>query len=266
MKKFVYVDGANVAFHVHGSGPGVMLLHGTGGNSETNWSQVAGLLSEHYTVIRPDYSGSGATVDNGRVLNMATLAAQVVAAAEHTGIRPLHLVGFSLGGSLATYVAAEFPSLVRSLVVLSGPADSADTRQTLQFELWRDLIRTDRRAMARLLVLTGLSPDFLAAMDASQVRTIIEQVIATNNWEGMARQVDLDLVLDVRDQARRVTQPALIVGCTHDQMVPLAAARPLATLIPGARYLEIATGHLSTVERPDEVARLIHEFVAEIKA
>lgn len=264
MKDFVKVDGVNVAFHIDGAGPGLMLLHGTGGDSETNWNEVAALLSARYTVIRPDYAGSGATADDGRALSMPMLAAQVMAAAERAGVFPLHLVGFSLGGSLATYVAAEFPHLVRSLVVLSGWAGSTDPRQALQFELWLDLIRTDRRAMARLLLLTGLRPDFLARMDAAQVRTIIDQIIENNNWEGMARQVDLDIALDVRDQARRVTQPALVIGCTHDQMVPPALAHALATLIPGARYEEIDTGHLSTLERPDEVARLIHEFVDAI--
>jgi 3-oxoadipate enol-lactonase len=259
---FVESGGAKVAFRVEGSGPGLMLLHGTGGNSETNWSQLVGRLSESHTVVRPDYSGSGQTVDDGRPLSVGMLAAQVVAVAARVGATPFDLVGFSLGAPIAIYIAAEYPELVRSIVLLSEFATSADARQSLQFELWRDLIRTDRKAMARLLLITGFSPDFLAGMDRSAVLQAIESIVQTNNWDGMARQVELDLTIDVRDQARRIAKPALIIGCTHDYMVPPAHARDLADLIPGARYREIPTGHLATLERPDQVAQSVLDFVS----
>lgn len=260
---FVEVDKAKVFFRVDGAGPGMVLLHGTGGNSETNWSQVVDRLAGRRTVVRPDYSGSGDTVDDGRPLTVQMLAAQVVGAAEQAGATPFDLVGFSLGASIAIYIAAEYPHLVRSLVLLSGFVTSADTRQTLQFELWRDLIRTDREAMARLLLLTGFSPDFLAAMDASTVVQATQQIVATNNWDGMARQVELDLTIDVRDQAGRITKPALVIGGVHDHMVPLAHARSLSQLIPNARYLEIETGHLATLERPEAFAQAVLEFVSD---
>ena len=261
MTNIVEVDAAKVAFRVDGSGPGLMLLHGTGGNSDTNWSQLVDRLAESRTVIRPDYSGSGETVDDGRPLTVSMLAAQVVAVAKKIGSIPFDLVGFSLGAAVAIYVAAEYPHLVRSVVSLSGFTTSADPRQKLQFGLWRDLIRTDQKAMARLLLITGLSPDFLAAMDEAAMLQAIDTIVETNNWDGMARQVELDLTIDVRDQARRLTQPVLVIGCAHDDMVPLAHSRSLASVIPNARYLEIETGHLSTLERPSQVAQSVLEFV-----
>jgi pimeloyl-ACP methyl ester carboxylesterase len=261
MTNRIDVDGAKVAYRVDGTGPGMMLLHGTGGNSETNFSQLVGGLSKSRTVIRPDYSGSGETYDNGSPLTVATLASQTVAAAEQAGATPFDLVGYSLGGSVAIYIAAEYSHFVRSVTLLSAFATSEDSRQKLQWGLWRDLIRTDRRAMARLLLIQGFSPDFLAGMDDPAVTRIVDEIVITNNWDGMARQVELDLKLDVRDQARRIAKPALVIGCTHDYMVPPAHSRSLADLIPNARYLEIATGHLSTIEKPDQVVRSVLDFV-----
>ena len=258
---FVEVDQAKVFFRVDGSGPGLVLLHGTGGNSETNWSQLVGRLSESHMVIRPDSSGSGETVDDGRPLTVAMLAAQAVAAAEQAGATPFDVVGFSLGAVVATYIAAEYSHLVRSVILLAGLATSADTRMTLQFKLWLDLIRSDRGAMARLLLITGFSPDFLAGMEYPAALQVVEDIVITNNWDGMARQVELNLKIDVRDQARRITKPALVIGCTHDYMVPPSHAHSLASLIPNARYLEIPTGHLATLERPDELAKSVLEFV-----
>jgi 3-oxoadipate enol-lactonase len=259
----VEVDGAKVAFRVDGSGPGLVLVHGTGGNSETNWSQVVGHLTEHRTVVRPDYSGSGETIDNGRPLTVAALAAQVVAAAEQAGAAPFDLVGFSLGAAVATYIAVEYPDFVRSVVLLAGFLSSTDARQTMQFELWRDLIHTDRRAMAGFILITGFSPNFLSRLGHAGISEAVSEIIANNNWEGMARQVELDLTIDVRDQAQHIAKPTLVIGCLHDHMVPSAHARELATLISGARYAEMTTCHLAPLEAPDEFARLVLDFLAD---
>lgn len=257
----ITVDAARIAFRVDGAGPGLVLVHGTGGNAETNWSQMVASLAQSRTVVRPDYSGSGDTTDDGAKLSVAMLAAQVVAAARQAGATPFDLVGFSLGAAVATHIAAEYPDLVGSVVLLAGFVSGKDARQTLQFELWRDLIRKDRRMMARFLLITGFSADFLSTMGKVAIDRAIDEITANNDWDGMLRQIELDLTLDVGDQARRIAKPTLVIGCTHDAMVPSAHARELAALVPGARYKEMATGHLAPLEKPEELARLILDFL-----
>lgn len=264
--KRVTCAGADVAYHVDGAGPGLVLVHGTGGDSQSNWAHLVEPLSAYRTVVRPDYSGSGATTDDGAPLTVAMLAAQVVAAAKAAGAVPFNLVGFSLGASIASFIAAEYPDLVRSVVLLAGFASGKDARQRMQFELWRDLIRTDRPSMARLLLLTGFSPDFLSRLGDDAITENIAVMVATNNWDGMARQVALDMTLDVRSQARRIDKPALVIGCSHDHMVPPSHARELAKLIPGADYAEMATGHLAALEQPDVFLTLLRDFLRKHSA
>jgi pimeloyl-ACP methyl ester carboxylesterase len=67
--------------------------------------------------------------------------------------------------------------------------------------------------------------------------------------------------MDVRDQARRIKKPVLVIGCTHDHMVPAAHARQLASLIPGARYAEMTTEHLAALEQPAEFVALVSDFL-----
>lgn len=85
--------------------------------------------------------------------------------------------------------------------------------------------------------------------------------MATVNWSGMRRQVELDLVVDTRDQARRIELPTLVIGCEHDQMVPLAHTRQLAVLIPAARYAQMRCGHIALMENPDEFVSLVLDFL-----
>lgn len=256
----VDVDGARVAFHVDGTGPALVLVHGTGGNAESNWAGVTASLGASRMVVRPNYSGSGETSDGGGPLTIAVLAAQVVAAASAAGALPFDLVGFSLGSAVATFIASEYPGAVRSLILLAGFVKS-DARQDMQFRLWRDLIDADRSAMARLMLLSGFSPAHLARLDAATMSALIEDTLAAVNWPGMRRQVELDLAIDVRDYARRVNVPTLVIGCEHDQMVPVAHARELATLIPAARYAEMRCGHLALTENPHEFVGLVLDFL-----
>lgn len=261
---FVQIDGAQVAYRVDGSGPGLVLVHGTGGNSETNWGALVGRFTKDYTVVRPDYSGSGDTSDDGGPLSLAQLAGQVVAVAKDAGAVPFDLVGFSLGSAVATYIAAEHPHLVHSVVLVSGFVSSAEARQVTQFSLWHDLIRSDRTSMARLMLLSGFSPEFVSRMGEDVVEDVVEQIVATMRWDGMARQVELDTLIDVTEQARRIDKPTLVVGCTHDQMVPIHNARALANLIKDSRFEEIASGHVVPQERPEDLAALILAFFDDL--
>ncbi len=255
------VDGTTVFYRIDGNGPGLVLIHGTGGDGDSNWGHLVDQLTPHWKVIRPDYAGSGKTEDDGRPLSMAALAAQVVAAARTANATPFDLVGFSLGASVAAYIAAEYLEEVRAVVLLAGFASGEDGRMQLEFGLWRDLIRSDHRAMARLLLLTGFSPDFLASLSSQQIEESIDAIITGNQWEGMLRQVELDLTLDINQQVKRITKPTLVIGCTHDQMVPPAHARALAMTITGARYVELDSGHLAPLERPDEFVQVVTDFL-----
>lgn len=260
MKK-VKIDGATVAYRVDGEGPGLVLIHGTGGNSETNWGHLIPTLAQHWTVVRPDYSGSGDTGDDGGSLTVERLAAQVVAAAESAGAVPFDLIGFSLGTAVAMIIAADYPHLVRRVVLLGAFLSSADARQKMQFGLWNDLIRTDRRAMARFILLTGFSPAFLSSLGEQGIADSIEAIVTGNDWDGMARQVDLDLAVNVTEAARRIDKPVLVIGCTHDHMVPPAEARAVAAIIPRARYAELPTGHLAALEQPEAFIDLLDGFL-----
>jgi len=256
-------DGTEVAYRVDGQGPPVVLIHGTGGDSETNWRPMADRLAGAWRVVRPDYAGSGATRDDGRALTLDALAGQVAAAAQDAGAVPCHLVGFSLGAAVAVRLAATRPDLVRTVTLVAGFASADDARLGLQFALWRELAATDRRTLARLILLTGFSPDAVSALGADGVAEAVETTLATAPWEGMVRQIEVDLALDVRADAARIAAPALVIGCALDHMVPPSHARRLAETIPGARYAELASGHLAPMERPDDLAELVAAFLRE---
>jgi 3-oxoadipate enol-lactonase len=253
---------ADVEYFVDGNGAPLVLVHGTGGNAQTNWGHLVDRFAAERRVVRPNYSGSGGTRDKGGVLSVERIGAEVIAAADAADAAQFDLLGFSLGAAVTTWIAAHHPGRVRRLVLLAGFADSGDTRLQCQFELWNRLIDTDRRAAAQLILLTGFSPSFLSTLSCEQIETAIDEMVAGNNWDGMSRQVDVDLSLDVRAEARAIQSPTLVLACQHDHMVAPVHSRALHEAIKPSIYRELVSGHLAPLEAPDRFVEEVCRFLA----
>lgn len=261
MNLYTTIDNAQVSYSVDGTGPSnLVLVHGAGANSETNWAHFIEYFSANYTVVRPNYSGSGETIDDGSALTTEILAKQVIAAAKAADAIPFDLIGFSLGTSVATYIAAEYPEYVKSLILLA-PYLKGNARTRLQFELWKDLSTTNRKAMSNIIIQTGFSANFSSAWDDKTITQTLENTLQTNNWEGFIRQAELLIHTDVIEQAKKVNQPTLVIGCTYDYMIPSIFAKEAAKLISDAQYAELATGHLAIYEKPNEFLTLVTDFL-----
>ncbi|MFG2001489.1 alpha/beta fold hydrolase [Spirillospora sp. NPDC048911] len=256
----ITVADANVHYEVEGTGPGLVLVHGTQGSGETSWGHLVDGFTGDRTVVRPDLSGSGKTTDAGGELTVETLAGQVAAAARAAVDGPVDIVGFSLGAVVAAATAALEPGLVRRLVLVAGWAHTGNARQRLMFELWRELDRADFGLLNREVILNGFSPRFLEGLGPAG---IAETIAAGAREPGLDRQLDLDLRVDVRDLLPRVTAPALVVELTRDQLVPAWGPIALHDGIAGSRYTEIDSGHLVLFERPAELTELIRGFVLD---
>ena len=234
----------------------IVLVHGTMGKSE-DWSRVAEELSKSRPVIRPDYTKRVTGRNSAKALAIKDLADEVVAAVKAEGKQRCDLVGSSLGAAVATCIAAEYPELVRALVLVSGFSHGSDPRMSLQFRLWLRLASTDRTAFSQLLLVTGLSPTYFSAFNETTLDGIIENFIASTDWQPVEEIIGVDLSLDVREYARRIKSPALLLTATHDQIVPPAYSE---NLIPGAKTIELDSGHLIFIEKPVELASAILAF------
>jgi 3-oxoadipate enol-lactonase len=234
----------------------IVLLHGTMGKSE-DWSRVVKKLSGSRSVIRPNYIERVAGRNSTNALAVKHLADEVVAAVRAEGKSRFDLVGGSLGAAVAICVAAEYPELVRSLVLVSGFSHGSDPRMNLQFKLWLRLASTDKVAFAKLLLVSGLSPGFLSAFDEPTLNGIIENFVAMTDWRPIEQTIRVDLSLDVREYAARIRTPALLITAKHDQIVPPAYSE---NLVPDAKTIELDSGHLIFLEKPVDLASAILSF------
>src|SRR5690606_16617579 len=200
--------------------------------------------------------------DEGGTLTVSMLAEQVLAAVRACNAASFDLLGYSLGSAVAAHIAAEYPQLVRSLVLVAPFAKGSEPRIKLQFELWQQLIRQDPAAFARLVLLNGFSPAFLRGFDEAQIEQWVGLIQQSNRWDGMLRQVELDARLDITGQLKKIDRPTLVIGCSQDYILGPEPARAIAQSLPRARYAELDAGHMVPFERPQELLQLVEDFLA----
>ena len=274
------VHGYGRAFHVLGSGPPLLLIHGIGDSSET-WADVLPALARRHTVIAPDLLGHGQSAKPRADYTIAAYACGMRDLLTLLGIDHVTVVGHSLGGGIAMQFAYQFPERCQRLVLVSSAGMGREVHPVFRlasgpgaafgmYLLTRAPVRTAARVATPLLNLSGgagLGPDLNYAM--SRYRQFAD---------GTARRAFLRTVragVDLRGQAITMLDrsylaqhmPTLIIWGTRDGIIPLRHAEIAHTALAGSQ-LEIfeGAGHFPHHHDPERFIRVVQNFLDETKA
>jgi pimeloyl-ACP methyl ester carboxylesterase len=242
--------------------PPILLLHGQPGGA-ADWDQVAKRLRGRATAVaidRPGWDG----VSPPRDLDGNARAA--IAELDRRGIRRAVIVGHSLGGAIAAWLAAAQPDRVAALV-LAAPA--ANLASLYPIDRWLaapvagELAGGLTMAGAGLaLAVPGLRRRIAAAtgLDDAYLLSARRAALRPGAWRAFAWE-QRTLVRDMPELERRlgsISAPTTIVAGAGDRVVPASAARELARQIPGARLvISEAAGHLLPQRDPELLASAI---------
>src|SRR5687768_14207832 len=212
VQRLAKVGPLTVHYEVAGKGPAVVLIHGLSGSGRW-WAYNVPVLAQQYQVYNVDLVGFGRSRGQRLVLGEAggwfTEWLQVV------GITEAHLVGHSLGGYIATEVAATVPEAVRRLVLVDAlglPMGPGFVRHAL------DLARAVR--YIRLSCLPVLVGDLLRAGP----RTM---------WQA-TREV---LSADLSDRLGAVQAETMVIWGEKDTLLASELGCKLAERLARARFV-----------------------------
>nr|BFE61741.1 alpha/beta fold hydrolase [Dactylosporangium thailandense] len=265
-----HVDVAGVRTRVlrAGSGPDLVLLHGTGGHLEAYARDLAG-LAEDFTVTVYDMVGHGWSGLPDRPYTIDVLSDHLVGLLDALGIGAAHLSGESLGGWVAAWTAAFHPGRVDRLV-LNTPGNITNKPEVMRrlkdstLAAVRDPSdETVRRRVEFLFHHTEMVTDELVGLR--------RQVYSR---PGFVRAIENTLVLQDpvvrRDFAwdpawvGKIAAPTLLLWTDHDPTGGLDEAELLLGWIPDARLTVIAdAGHWPQWEKPQQYLRVHREFLRD---
>ena len=114
---YATLDGIRFHYETQGEGDPLLLINGLSAPA-ANWLfQVKG-LSPHYQVVTFDNRGVGETdMPGASVYPMTQMADDAAAVLDHLGIPKAHVIGHSMGGTIAMELAIRHPQRVRSLAL-----------------------------------------------------------------------------------------------------------------------------------------------------
>ncbi|GAA3431344.1 alpha/beta fold hydrolase [Kutzneria kofuensis] len=250
---------AVVEYDVTGAGPGVVLVHGTAA-TRLQWQGLTSALQDRFTVVAPDYSGSGGTVDHGGPLLLSDLADEIVAAADHAGLDSFHLVGHSLGAAIATHVAGTHPDRVLSLALHAGWVRTTP-RMAAEFLYWKELLAADVSLFARMLPLMAFGPRYWSSSPDNEA---LVRDLAAAITPGALRQIDVDTAVDLTPVLDSVVAPTLVLASIHDRVIDPAQQQALLAGIATSRYAEIDAGHGAPAEDPTGFITRVTGFLDEL--
>jgi pimeloyl-ACP methyl ester carboxylesterase len=263
-------------------------VHGLGGSSQ-NFTDLAGLLAGRFDAQAIDLPGFGYSDPSPRY-SIRALADILTAYLEHAGRGAVHLVGNSLGGSIAVRVASLRPDLVRTLTLISPAMPFLNPRRTAQGPLLPILAlpRADRLfawGMARLTVEQMADQVMLACfgdttkVSAQRRAEAIEEIklrytvahyprAYMGTLRGLVSSFLRAYLPGEGSQwrlAAHIVAPALVIGGLDDKLVDPRVPAQVASVIPDSRLLILPrVGHVAQMEVPRLVARGIVGMLNEL--
>ncbi len=265
--RYETIRGHRIRYVRAGSGPAVVLLHGFASSIYT-WKDVLPALARDHDVVALDLPGFGQS-DQPPQLDAAEFPDVVIGLMDRLGLEQASVVGNSLGGATAVGIAAARPERVEALVLL----DSAGFNLSEEDRPWilrmmggavgRALERAPIRGRVLRLGLRQVFHDpalitrerfdeYLAPLVRPGAMGSMRSILLARARQGLA----------FREQVTAVRAPALVIWGRNDRWVPVDQADLFVAAIPGARKVVLdGCGHLPQEERPQEVLRLLAEFL-----
>ena len=225
--KYASVNGIELGYREFGSGEPLLLIMGFGGTMDMWNATFVERLAQDYRVISFDNRGIGYSSDNEEPFSQHLLAGDAAGLLDALGIPQAHVLGTSMGASIAQELALNHPEKVDKLI-LSSAAYSVNVPETALLE---NMLRS-------------------CAANSDLDPAVRKQADSSLKWNGTYERLP-----EIRSET------LLLVG-TDDEFTPPVITLVIAEKLPGADYI-VFEGAKHCGERflPDEYSKAVLEFL-----
>jgi pimeloyl-ACP methyl ester carboxylesterase len=264
-----HVNGIRIHYKERGQGFPIVLVHGYAGNLR-NWVLQIPALTQTHRTVSLDLRGHGLTDRPSRPedYSLERLAEDVYGLLQTVGIRECYLCGHSMGGMVAQEFVLAHPEMVRALILVDTTAqqpassDMAEHARLVQIALSQGM----EAVFEEMLRASLLAGELAEAANSVYIEKWREQFLLTSLEGYVYCAQAIHGRRSLLDELHRIQIPTLIVCGALDepflepscQMHERIAGSELA-IIPGS-------GHVPTIERPQEFNRIVASFLARVEA
>lgn len=246
-----YVDGpvGRIAYRRKGAGHPLVLLHPLALAGEV-WDPLDERLTSYYDVIAPDARGHGDSTWDGASFSMDDLAQDLLALLDALDLPVVHLLGMSMGGSIAIVFAGTHPDRVARLVLADTTAWYGEQAVDVWAKRAERTLLVPRQRQVPFQVDRWFTEGFRAS-SPDAARRVVNIFVRTGSVAHAQASRAMGQ-LDARDLLPVITAPTLSLTGAEDYATPPEMGRYIADHVQNGQSLTLADlRHLSLVERPD---------------
>jgi pimeloyl-ACP methyl ester carboxylesterase len=257
-------NGQTIYYEEHGDGEPLICVMGLATDSVA-WIPQLKAFSARLRTITFDNRDVGRSSYAHEQYDIADMAADTLALADGLGLDSFHLLGLSMGGTIAQELALAAPERVRTLTLAVTYARSGAWGRR-HAELWTERARSmTREERVDELMLLTMSEQYFE--DPGQVEWLRDAILRNPHpqpVDAFARQLHAARRHDAAGRLGSLTMPVHVIGAEQDLLVPVWKSKQLAALIPGAT-LTVLEGapHGANLEHSGEFNEAVLGFIAE---
>lgn len=244
---FESFDGTRLAFHRHGEGRPLVLLHGLFSSAQMNWIKWGhheAIAAQGYEVIMLDFRvhGESAAPHDPEKYPVNVLVRDVAALVDHLGLAEFDLGGFSLGARTSLHAVAH--GMLEPAHLVIGGMGTAGLGE------WHRRAAKFRRVIDTFDAIPRGDPDYFSM-----------QFLKSQGVDRVAARLLLDTMPDL-DLALldNIAMPTLVVCGDEDR--DNGSAEELADMLPDATFVEVPGTHMSSVTKLD-LGQAIADWLGE---
>ncbi len=255
-----------INYEVHGEGPPLILVSGTG-HDLGFWAGQVPHFSKSFRTIVFDNRGVGKSSVPDPGYSLADMADDAAHLLDDAGINQAHVMGFSMGGHISQELAINHPDRVLSLGIHHSWTRNGARLKKFQ-ETRRYLAAQDQRvALAEISMLALHASAYYDAhvdeMDAHR-EFLLKNSPVNAGWIG---QLEACILGDTYDRLPAISVPTLVTCSDLDLIASPHLSEEIHAQIPKSelRILK-GTGHVALMEAPEMFADVCLEFLNRVCA
>lgn len=239
------------------------MLHGFGG-SKDNWPRFAKYFTPNYRVIIPDLPGFGdSSKPQDAKYNIMSQVERLNLFAKELKLTKFHIVGNSMGGSIAGNYAVTYPEMVKTLALFdsAGVVSPIKSERALLLEKGiNPLVVKEVNEYDKLLEINFYKPFPIPSLIKKYLAKQAMQAAPLN--EKIFNDISNTDLTVLEGKLNKIKAPTLIVWGASDKVIHVSSVPIFEKNIKNAKSAIIKEcGHLPMMEKPQETASIYQEFL-----
>lgn len=249
-------------YELHGQGQPLILIAGYASDHQFCLPTVEA-LKEHFQILVFDNRGIGKTRDAGNAFSIEEMADDVMALAKHLNLKKPHILGSSMGGTIAQTIGAKYAEHIGKLVLVATTAKWRQaTKNICQTQLSMRRANIDQHLLFKNMIDFMFGEEMLNNQEAIELlRDLINNNPAPQPIDDQERQLRALMAFDGRNNLSKITSQTLIINGLQDMIAMHHETTFMAEHIANSQVATFDCGHVISAEKFPEYINVVKQFL-----